>query len=135
LEYTAFLLWVASKEIQRSLPEQYAHEAIDYTFSALCNIFVETHLDTHRDFNPHTFQSLIRGRFETYYGAWRAFPIDDDELSELTLAHNFVLLCVTDGDLAQAKHPEPDKYVRHIQVVLRFYHVFTGRVKAIISRH
>ena len=136
LEYIALLLWAASEEIQNSLPKKHIQATIDSTFSATLLLLEEAGIGSLiREFTPDSFQSFIRNRFEIYYGVWRAFPIDDDELSEVTLAHNFILLCVTDDeDLAQATHPNRDKYVRHIQVVLRHYRVFTGRAKALVSR-
>ncbi|HIJ71874.1 MAG TPA: hypothetical protein HPP87_11000 [Planctomycetes bacterium] len=136
LEYIALLLWSASKEIQNSLPKKHFKQAIDLTFSASALLLEEAGIREHMsDFTPEAFESFIRDRFETYYGAWRGFAIDDDELSEVTLAHNFVLLCITDEeDLSKATHPNRDDYRRHIQVVLRHYRIFTGRAKALISR-
>ncbi len=67
LEWIALLLWIASKEIQDSLPRTYVQATIDSTFS--CTLFFLEEADIGgriSDFTPESFQSFVHSRFETY---------------------------------------------------------------------
>jgi hypothetical protein len=142
LEYIALLLWIATKESSIVLPKEYAQTTSNAIFSAIFLLLEEAGIKKRVcDFNAQAFESFIHDRFETYYRAWRAFPIDDIELSEANVAHNFIVLCLTDEeDLTKAGEeyrklfPKPADYITHLKCVLHHYRQFVERVKSVLSR-
>ena len=145
-EYIAVLFWTAGHEVEVTLPEEDVRNVNSYAFSSTWMILTKAGVENlHNSFNEEFFQEFMVHRLEIYENAWCAlqkkYNVDNEEANEATIAHNFIILCITkNGDLGKGEqiyrnHPSYANYTRHIAVVLRHYRVFVGRVKAIMSRN
>lgn len=152
LEYVALLLWIVTKEASIVLPEKSFQHASNVTFSVTFDLLedvggIKKIKLCEGNFNVKTFESFIHNRFETYYGAWRAFPtlgdpLDDVQLSEYTVTHNFIVMCLTETeDLAKAGaeycelFPDPDDRAGKTIRIMDHYHRFSERVRSVLSRY
>lgn len=139
-EFIALLLWIVAKEAQTILPEKLLQPTIDTILTATF-LRLGENANFLKIFNEKTWEDFINDRFGTYYWAWRAFPIEDEQLSKVTVAHNFILCCLTkNGDSTKAgveydaHYPVNKYYAAHIGCVLNHYRRFSERVKSILSR-
>jgi len=137
LEYITLLLWVGAKEIQNWLPKERIQETIDVMASTTLAILTKEVIGRNDPgFTPKSFGSFVHNRFELYYSAWRALQVDDDNINEITVVHNFVLYCVTDsdGDMAAFQRRDHKEHAEHMGAILEPYRAFTKKAKALVSR-
>ena len=150
-EYIALLLWVVTKEASIILPEKSIQPTIDTMTCATFYLIEDSGAKSLKDFNEKIWEDFILSRFGLYHSAWHAWPtkvrgeIEDKdvllELSQVTVAHNFVLCCLTKtADLHKAniefrKHPNyKGNYPTHIGCALKHYRRFSERAKSVLSR-
>jgi len=135
LEYISLLLWIVTKEASIALPTRVIQSTIDATTYATFLSLEEAGIrKLAGDFNQNSFEDFICNRFDTYYQAWRAFPIEDVQLSEVTVAHNFIVCCFADEAEYREFFPNPKDYTAHIRCVLNHYRRFSERAKSVLSR-
>jgi hypothetical protein len=139
-EFIALLLWIVAKEAQTILPKKLIQPTIDTIFTGTFLLLGEN-ANFLKIFNEKTWEGFIQGRFEIYYRAWHAFPIEDEQVSKITVAHNFILCCLTENeDLTIAGEeyskffPNPEDRAAHLRCVFNHYRRFSEKAKSILSR-
>jgi hypothetical protein len=149
-ESIALLLWIAAKEASMALPTNSYQRTIDYMYSAVY-LRLSENAEFSRLCNKSKWEDFIHNRFSLYYRAWdahrseRGIVLEDEEanqeLSIVTVAHNFVLSCLSDTDEDIRKTEAEfrkipnyrNQYRANMECVLRYYRRFSERVKSVLS--
>lgn len=144
LEYIALLLWIATKEASIVLPEKSIQPTIDAMTCWTFSILEERGARACEDFNEKIWGDFILNRFDLYHWAWHTWPtkvrgeIEDKdallELSQVTVAHNFIICCFADEAEYHKLFPNHKDYGAHIGCVLDHYRRFSERAKSVLSR-
>lgn len=148
-EYIALLLWIVAKQAAMFLPKESIQSTIDHAHNVTFFFLHEAGFRKVRMpdgyFNEQTFEDWIVNRFKLYYWAWNVYSsMKDDrcsneeieglfQLSEITVAKNFIGCCFTDEAEYHNIFPNPKDHADHIACVLNHYRRFSERVKSVIS--
>ena len=151
-EFVALLLWIVTNKAQTVLLKKQM-SIIDDIGDAFFLIFGEN-ANFLKIFNERTWHDFICDRFGIYYGARDAFRtqlgvvLEDEEVNEelsiFNVAHNFVVLCLTqddkwNADLAKAgaklsEDVSSKEMSDKTSQVMKHCCQFSDRAKSILSR-